>query len=298
LIVTSQADGAIGVEVREFDPRSAPSAELDELLELVYQSKIVILKDQDLSAQEFVDLGRRLGEPEIYYQPMYHHPELKEIFVSSNADDGGTPVGVPKTGQCWHADYQFMPRPFGITMVYPQVVPARDRGTYFIDMTAVYRDLPDSLKAEIDNTQAKHSPRRHFKIRPSDVYRPVHQLLDEIERETPEVAHPTVFEHPVTGERVLYISEGLTCGIVNPDGSPAPDGLLASLLGASGQLDPSYEHDYIHLQFLHKGDLLVWDNRALVHRARHTNTNETAVSYRVTVHDGHPFYNAATPALT
>jgi len=291
------ADTALGVEVRGFDARSASTAQADELLDMVYRSKIVILKDQDLSAREFIDLGRRLGEPEVYYQPMYHHPEHKEIFVSSNLDDGEQRVGVPKTGQCWHFDYQFMPRPFGVTMVYPQVVPARDRGTYFIDMAAAYAALPDPLKAAIEGTAARHSPRRHFKIRPSDVYRPMYQVLDDIERETPEVAHPTVFEHPVTGERVLYISEGLTCAIVRPDGSPVEAGLLDALLDACGQADASFRHRAIHLQYLHKGDLLLWDNRALVHRARHVDTNEPTVSYRVTVHDKHPFYALPTPEL-
>jgi taurine dioxygenase len=219
---------------------------------------------------------------------MYHHPEEKEIFVSSNVG-GKDRVGVPKTGQCWHFDYQFMPRPFGLTLVYPQVIPDRDRGTYFIDMAKAHDGLSDATKSTLDRTYARHSPRRHFKIRPSDVYRPVHELLDEIESETPEVTHPAVFEHPATGERILYISEGLTCAL-EADGADLDHDVLRSLLRHSGQLDPSFRHERIHLQFLHKGDLLIWDNRALVHRARHTATDEPAVSYRITVHDGYPFY--------
>jgi taurine dioxygenase len=50
-------------------------------------------------------------------------------------------------------------------------------------------------------------------------------------------------------------------------------------------LDTSFEHDNIHLQTFEKGDLLVWDNRSLVHRALHTSNSEPAVSYRVTVYD-------------
>jgi alpha-ketoglutarate-dependent taurine dioxygenase len=56
---------------------------------------------------------------------MCHHPEQREIFVSSNVISGDTRVGVPQTGKFWHADYQFMPNPFGLTLIYPQVVPKK-----------------------------------------------------------------------------------------------------------------------------------------------------------------------------
>ncbi len=42
---------------------------------------------------------------------MYQHPEVPEIFVSSNVPENGRQIGVPKTGRFWHADYQFMPDP-------------------------------------------------------------------------------------------------------------------------------------------------------------------------------------------
>jgi alpha-ketoglutarate-dependent taurine dioxygenase len=289
VIATRPATGSIGVEVVDFDATDVTAEQAGELTGLVYREKIVVLKGQRIDAAGLIALGRALGEPEVYYQPMYHHPEHKEIFVSSNVG-GAERIGVPKTGQCWHADYQFMARPFGLTLVYPQVVPDRDRGTYFIDMAQAYRRLPAALRDTVDGTHAWHSPRRHFKIRPSDVYRPVHELLDEIERETPAVAHPTVFAHPATGEPVLYVSEGLTFALRGADGAELDPGVLRDVLDHSGQLDTTFTHEAIHLQTLHQDDLLIWDNRALVHRARHTGTDEPAVSFRVTVHDGLPFH--------
>jgi taurine dioxygenase len=251
----------------------------------VYRERIVVLKGQDLSAAEFVELGRRFGEPEVYYEPMYRHPEHEEIFVSSNVPTEDGRVGVPRTGEFWHADYQFMPRPFGLTMIYPQVVPSEERGTYYIDMARAYQRLSPELRARVDGTMARHSARRYFKIRPSDVYRPIQDVLADIERKTPPVAHPTVFEHPVTGEPVLYISAAFTYAI---DGRE--DDLVTELLTESGQLDENFDREDIHLQFLHKGDLLIWDNRALVHRARHAASTEPAASYRITVHDDHAFH--------
>ncbi|MFI9275486.1 TauD/TfdA dioxygenase family protein [Kitasatospora sp. NPDC052896] len=277
----------MGVTVEQFDAAGATAEDIASLKELVYRERIVVLKGQDISAAEFVELGRRFGKPEVYYEPMYRHPEHEEIFVSSNVATADGRVGVPRTGEFWHADYQFMPRPFGLTMVYPQVVPAQERGTYYIDMAKAYQRLSPELREKVDGTVARHSARRYFKIRPSDVYRPIQDVLEDIERKTPPVSHPTVFEHPVTGEPVLYISAAFTYAIEGRE-----DDLVTELLTESGQLDASFEREDIHLQFLHKGDLLIWDNRALVHRARHADTSEPAASYRITVHDEHPFHPA------
>lgn len=277
--ITKQ-DG-IGVIAENFDS----STDVDELKEAVYRDKIVVLKGQKLDPHQFLALGTRLGTPETYYEPIYHHHEVKEVFVSSNVGDGEKRVGVPKTGKFWHSDYQFMPRPFDITLIYPQVLPSKNRGTFFIDLCRAYENLSEELKVAVKDTTAWHSVRRYFKIRPSDVYRPLSEIIDEVDAKTPPVALPTAHQHRRTDETVLYVSEGFTLSITDSDGREQPE-LLRELLASTGQLDREFEHPAIHLQSYEKGDLLVWDNRSLVHRALHTATDEPAVSYRVTVYDG------------
>ncbi|MFF9768372.1 TauD/TfdA dioxygenase family protein [Streptomyces sp. NPDC014636] len=289
--ITDQPGSALGATVEDFDHAGASDADIEALKRTVYTKKIAVLKGQHLSPRQFLDLGERLGRPETYYEPMYHHPEIKEIFVSSNVPENGKQIGVPKTGKFWHADYQFMPDPFGITLIHPQVVPRKNRGTYFIDMGRAHERLPQDLKKEIAGTYCRHSVRKYFKIRPHDVYRPLSEILEEVERKTPAVRQPTTFVHPLTGETVLYISEGFTVGIEDADGEPLDDDLLQRLFEATGQLDDSFGHDNIHLQSFERGDLLIWDNRSLIHRARHTATPEPTVSYRVTVHDEHALHD-------
>ncbi|MCX5372317.1 TauD/TfdA family dioxygenase [Streptomyces sp. NBC_00015] len=283
--IEEQPGAAIGATVEGFDHTTASDADVEALKNTVYTRKIAVLKGQDLSPEEFLALGKRLGRPETYYEPMYEHPEVPEIFVSSNVPENGRQIGVPKTGKFWHADYQFMPDPFGLTLIHPQVVPEKNRGTYFIDMGRAYEKLPEELRKEIAGTRCTHSVRKYFKIRPHDVYRPLSEIIDEVERKTPAVVQPTTFTHPMTGETVLYISEGFTVGIEDRDGNPLDEELLKRLFEATGQLDETFTHDAIHLQGFERGDLLIWDNRSLVHRARHTSTPEPTVSYRVTVHD-------------
>jgi len=277
----SPQDG-IGVVVEGFD--SASPQDVRTLKETVYRHKIVVLKGQDLDPHGFLALGRLLGAPEKYYEPIYHHPEVPEVFVSSNVGDGENRIGVPKTGKFWHSDYQFMPRPFDITLIYPQVVPSKNRGTFFIDLCQAYENLSEELKLAVKDTTAVHSVRRYFKIRPTDVYRPLSEVIDEVDAKTPPVSLPTAHQHRHTDETVLYISEGFTLSIVDADGRDQPE-LLRELLASTGQLDRTYEHPAIHLQTYDKGDMLVWDNRSLVHRALHTASSEPTVSYRVTVYD-------------
>jgi alpha-ketoglutarate-dependent taurine dioxygenase len=282
--ITPQTTGKFGVIVDGFDAGTASESDIAALKTAVYTHKIAVLKDQDLDVKAFLELGQRLGTPETYYEPIYHHPEVKEVFVSSNVEQDGKQIGVPKTGKFWHSDYQFMPRPFDITLIYPQVVPTKNRGTFFINLCAAYEQLSEELKAAAKDTTATHSVRRYFKVRPTDVYRPISEVLDEVDQRTPPVSFPTAHQHPHTGETVLYLSEGFTLSITDSEGREQPE-LLRELLEATGQLDTTFEHENIHLQTFEKGDLLVWDNRSLVHRALHTATPEPAVSYRVTVYD-------------
>jgi alpha-ketoglutarate-dependent taurine dioxygenase len=279
----------MGATVTGFDLSGTTDAEIEELKGAMYRHRLLLLKEQSLEPKELVALGRALGTIEVYYEPMYHHPEHPEIFVSGTKPGDGV-KGVPQTGKFWHADYSFMPEPFGITMTYPQVVPKKNRGTYYIDMAKVFAELPDRLKDRLRGTVVEHSPRRYVKIRPTDVYRPIHEVQADIELATPPVFHPTVFPHPVTGEEVLYVSEAGAFGFLDPDGNRLPPEILQEVLELSGQLDTGFTDPHIHLQTFTEGDLLLWDNRTLVHRALHNPKPEPAQSYRVTVHDGLPFF--------
>lgn len=278
-----------GIAVRGFSAAAVTPDEVALLRRHIYHDKIVVLAGQTLGVADFVALGAAFGTPVAYYEPMYHHPDSEFVFVSSNIDRDTGRVGVPKTGAFWHSDYQFMPRPFAVTCFYPQRLPAAGHGTYFIDMAQAYRRLSPRLRSAIEDTYCRHSARRYVKIRPEDVFRPLGEVVAEVERRTPPQRRPTVLRHPVTGERLLYLSEAFTYAIEDARGTPLPDTLLSDLLAESGQLDGTYTHPNIFLQRYEPGDLVLWDNRTLIHRALHNPDNDLTESYRVTVVDEYPF---------
>lgn len=284
--ITRIPGGDFGVEVRGLVPATASDADVERLSQTVFDQKLVILKDQDLSDAGYLEFARRFGEVVRYYEPMYEHPELPDIFVSSNVPADGKQIGVPRTGKFWHSDYQFRPDPFAITFIYPKVIPQKNRGTYYIDMSAAYERLPDDLKKEIAGTYCVHSVRKYFKIRPSDVYRPLSEVIREVETKTPPHVCPTVVAHPRTGRPVLYLSEGFTVGIQNADGEDLGEDLLNRLFEVTGQLDENCAQPGTHLITPSPGDVLLWDNRSLIHRALHTPVPEPTVSHRITISDG------------
>jgi len=272
----------LGAQVTGIDPKNLDTIATDEIREIVYKNKLVVLKDVHPSPEEFLQLGKIIGDVVPYYEPVYHHREHPEIFVSSTEQGHG----VPKTGAFWHVDYMFMPEPFAFSMVVPLAVPGHDRGTYFIDLSKVWETVPAETKNSVRGTVSVHSPRRYIKIRPSDVYRPIGEILDEIERVTPPQKWPTVIRHPKTGEEILYICEAGTMSIEDRDGTTLNPAVLQELLTASGQLDLDYESPFIHAQHYEVGDIVLWDNRVLVHRAKHGTATGTLTTHRLTMLDG------------
>ncbi|AUH51997.1 taurine catabolism dioxygenase [Chromobacterium sp. ATCC 53434] len=290
-LVISDTAAILDRRVTELDDE-----EIRQLKQAVYQHGIVVLKAQTASAAEFVRFGRRIGEICPYYEEMYRHPEHAEIFVSSNCEADGKRVGVPRTGKFWHSDYAFMRQPFAFTITYPQVVSSLNRGTYFIDMAQVYRRLPAELKVRLEGATATHSVRRYFKIRPSDVYRPIGEILAEVDSKTPAVAHPAVIRHPITGESILYASRGFTESLTLAGDDADGAATLRELMVETGQTDDSFSHPNIQLLNISEGDIIVWDNRRFVHHAKHSDKIEPTKTFRLTAYDGHPFSGEPEPA--
>ncbi|OYN76038.1 TauD/TfdA dioxygenase family protein [Mycolicibacterium sphagni] len=272
----------LGAQITGIDPANLDDISRDEIREAVYRNKLVVLKDVHPSPEEFISLGKILGDIVPYYEAMYHHEKHPEIFVSSTEQGRG----VPKTGAFWHIDYMFMPQPFAFSMVLPLTVPGPDRGTYFIDLTKVWEALPADKQAPALGTFSTHDPRRHIKIRPTDVYRPIGEVWDEITKTTPPIKWPTVIRHPATGEEILYICASGTTKIEDKDDNVLDPAILNELMTATGQLDPDFASPFIYTQHYEVGDIMLWDNRVLMHRAKHGTSSGTLTSYRLTMLDG------------
>ncbi|MCV7426707.1 (3R)-3-[(carboxymethyl)amino]fatty acid oxygenase/decarboxylase [Mycobacterium montefiorense] len=272
----------LGAQITGLDAEDLDKMSTGEIREIVYENKLVILKDVHPSPEQFVKLGRIIGDIVPYYEPMYHHKQHPEIFVSSTEEG----QGVPRTGAFWHVDYGFMPKPIAFTMVVPLAVPGADRGTYFIDLNKVWESLPTKTQNPVRGTFSTHDPRSFIKIRPSDVHKPIGDIWDDITRTTPPRTWPTVIRHPKTDQEILYICAKATTKIQDRDGNVLDPTVLQELMTATGQLDPEYRSPFIHTQHYQVGDIILWDNRVLIHRAKHGTAEGTLTTHRLTMLDG------------
>jgi alpha-ketoglutarate-dependent taurine dioxygenase len=247
--ITAHSGEALGVTVEGFTGDRAPASDIAALKEAVYTSKIAVVKGQELTPERFLALGRRLGRRADHHAPVYC-----------------------QAGKFWHSNRHLTTTPFDLSLSYPRAVP-----TYFIDMGTAYERLSNDLKFEVRYATATCGVLRYAELGPHDKDKKLADIVDLVNGRTPPVTNPAVSRHPHTGETVLHVSEGFTLALQDTDGADRPD-LLAALLEATGQLDPTYRHENIHLQAFEEGDLLVWDNHSLVHRAAHAAAPEPVVS--------------------
>jgi taurine dioxygenase len=150
-------------------------------------------------------------------------------------------------------------------------------------MEYVYEALPPDLRSYVEDRLALHDAKWRYKITPEDIDRAVVDILAEVEKMVPPLTHPAVIQHPVTGRKSLYISSGFTAGIV---GLPHEEN--REVMKKLFAFIEKPEHVYVHTW--HYGDILLWDNRSLIHKASDTPKGEQSCSYRIGIYDHVPFY--------
>ena len=154
-----------------------------------------------------------------------------------------------------------MERPSLGSLLYAVQTPERGGDTEWANMYAAYQTLPDETKKRIEGLKAIHQfdQRSNPRLPPPDLrYRDAHS--DELRALTPDVQHPIVRTHPVTGRKVLFVSLRFTIGIADMDEKEGA-ALLDELLAHQENPEFIYHHKW------KMGDLMMWDNRCTNHRA-------------------------------
>jgi alpha-ketoglutarate-dependent 2,4-dichlorophenoxyacetate dioxygenase len=154
----------------------------------------------------------------------------------------------------WHSDASFRAIGAGYTLLHGRVIPGRGGNTEFADMRAAYDALDDATKVEVEDLVAEHSiVFSREQIGFSDY------AAGNEERLRP-VQHRLVITHPISGRKSLYLSSHIG-GIV---GWPVPEAraFIRDLMEHATQRRFVYAHEW------RVNDLVMWDNRTVMHRAR------------------------------
>jgi taurine dioxygenase len=265
-----------GVETSTVDLSQPLTADdFDALERAFYENHVLVLRKQSIDAAQFMDFARRLGPPQPHVIDQFHHPEDPNILILSNVKKNGQPTGLQDAGSYFHTDYSYLAVPARATTLYSRVVPKVGGDTLFADQQAAYDDLPAAMKKRIEPLRAVH----HYGNRQdvNEASRTAASILNDSQKaRMPVITHRIARPHPVTGRKALYAVSGSSFGIVG-----MPDDEARSLLDelAAHSTQPRYR---LRLSY-GVGDVVVWDNAALLHSATLIDPDDARTLWRITL---------------
>jgi taurine dioxygenase len=217
---------------------------------------VIFFRNQRITPQQQVAFTRRFGAIEFnIFGERWSVPGAPEIVVVSNVTENGKPVGVRRAGENWHSDMCYTARPPRGTMLYAIETPALHGlplgDTEFASTAAAWDALPDDLRRRIEGRRAVFDFSGRKRAFPP--------TADEIAR-NPPVTHPIVRTHPRSRRKCLYVMRDDCTGI---EGIPAEEAeaLIAALA------DHIVKPQFIYRHQWRPGDVLMWDNCTVQHRA-------------------------------
>jgi len=244
-----------GAEVRGIDLADPidEGTRLD-LNDTFVERSVLVFRDQHLAPHRLLAAVGLFGEVFPQHNSRFALPECPLIHYISNEDffpDGRRYI----PGEGYHTDHSNAARPPKATVLHAVSLPDRGGDTQYVNMRIAYDGLPQEMKRRLDGLQAVHVYQSRHSARK------LMALTTEARDHVPEaVTHPIVRTHPESGHKAIYINPIRIEGIVGMAEAEAL-ALLADLLEHATQPKYQYRHQW------QPGDLVMWDNRSLLHKA-------------------------------
>ncbi len=236
----------------------------DEDFEAVYQAwlqfGVLRLHDQPLDEESLQRFSRRFGPLE--ERPMGRLPtearaKIKNRYVTqlSNIVENGKPIGGLGNSEAnWHSDMTYVDTPPPASILLGIEIPEVGGNTYFADQQAAYEALPEALLTRAETLSIKHDA-AHTSV---GSLRPGFEAFDD-PRQAPGAVHPIIRTHEETGKKVLYLGRrewAFIPGLSLDDSETLLDELWSYAATDSNTWGQQWQ----------PGDLIIWDNRRVLHR--------------------------------
>jgi len=216
---------------------------------------VLVFREQHLGAGDIAAFGRRFGIPRKHALMKYRHQDYPEVSWLTNVEgDGKVDWYGVKRATDWHTDSTYEPELPLLAMLHALEVPSTKGGTMFADMRAAYDTLSPAMKERLAGLVGLHgrsSGPAGEKLYGAD--------KGATEKEYGELPRPAVVNHPVTGRPILFVNPMHTHGFTGMSREEAWP-LIEELATHSTQERNVYYHSW------RIGDLLIWDERATMHR--------------------------------
>jgi taurine dioxygenase len=248
----------LGAEVRGVDLRSIDNAIFGEIYRAWLDHSVLLFRDQHLSDTDLIAFSRRFGT--LDQAPIQEngrrfvegHPE---IYVVSNVVENGVAIGSLGAGEAvWHTDMSYLPDPPKASALYALEVPMSGGDTSFCTMYGAWDALPEDLRATALSLRVKHDGTYN-----SGGYVRAGVMATDDPRTAPGTLHPLVCVHPENGRRHLYLGRRRNAWL---EGMPLDESntLLDRIWNVATADALTWRHHW------RAGDLVLWDNRCVMHR--------------------------------
>jgi alpha-ketoglutarate-dependent 2,4-dichlorophenoxyacetate dioxygenase len=247
---------------------------------------VLVFRDQPLTDAQQVAFTASLGKIELNTANNVTRPEQRrlgyEMSDISNLDKDGNLLarddrrrGFNLGNRLWHSDSSFKATGSKYSLLSARVVPSAGGNTEFADMRAAYDALDADTKAEVENLVTEHS------LLFSRGQLGFTEFTAEERVKFAPVRHRLVRTNPATGRRSLYLSSHIG-GIV---GWPVPEALAF----VRDLAEHATQRQFVYAHVWRQHDLVMWDNRQTMHRARrYKETSEVRDMRRTTLEGDGP----------
>ena len=230
-----------------------------EILDLYFSHSALLFRDQDLSPQSQARLAHRFGRPKIETRKQFNLKDYPEVSTIGNAKhaDGQDAAFFVRGGFGWHTDGTSACHVDAATFLYAVEVPKVGGDTLLCSTATAYENISETLKDQLSDLEMLCSFHAHNDLlleADPDSHIP---LTKEERRALPPVWHKIVQVHPVTGRTVLYMNFNPI--EFNSVSLSVGEEWLQEALAVATQEQVVYRHEW------KPGDLLIWDNHAVLH---------------------------------
>ena len=276
-VTVRQIGPTFGAEVSGMPIHGDVSPELlTHFVSSLHRYRVLVVPQACVEPADLVAFSRRFGPLEIHSRFDNTLPAHREIFCVGNVERDGMKASFSRGVEQWHADSSYRETPSDASLFYGEIVPPEGANTLFADATGAYRTLDPVLKRRVEGLRGVHSletlrlwGQRQNPDRKQDVKSQV--------AEFPSVSQPLVREHPATGAKSLYVCPAVISHIEGMDRDESA-ALIETLIAHITQSRFVYTHRW------QQGDLVMWDNRAVLHTASlFDHTKYQRLMYRTTV---------------
>jgi len=230
-----------------------------EILDLYFSHSALLFRDQDLSPQSQARLAHRFGRPKIETRKQFNLKDYPEVSTIGNVKhpDGQDAAFFVRGGFGWHTDGTSACHVDAATFLYAVEVPKVGGDTLLCSTATAYENISETLKDQLSDLEMLCSFHAHNDLlleADPDSHIP---LTKEERRALPPVWHKIVQVHPVTGRTVLYMNFNPI--EFNSVSLSVGEQWLQEALAVATQEQVVYRHEWT------PGDLLIWDNHAVLH---------------------------------